>query len=200
MLYLVRHGQTPANASEVLQGQSDPPLSDLGRRQAEAAAPLVPPGPAVTIVSSPLSRARQTAELISGGRAVRVDARWIEIDFGVLEGQPVAAAREAMWANWAADPRWAPEGGESLASVCQRVADACRELAPQVRDEDVVIVTHVNPIKAAVMWALDVAPYAAARMFVGLGSVTTIAVGPGGTPALTTFGVTAAGSTAPSVR
>jgi len=64
-LLLVRHGQSTWNAEERWQGHADPPLSDLGERQARAAAPSVVAIGATVVVSSDLTRARQTAELLA---------------------------------------------------------------------------------------------------------------------------------------
>ena len=84
MLILVRHGRTAANAAGQLQGRLDQPLDDLGERQALAVAAHV--GAVDEVISSPLLRARQTAEAF--GRPVNVDERWIEIAYGKYEGMP----------------------------------------------------------------------------------------------------------------
>ena len=90
---------------------------------------------------------------------------------------------------------YAPEGGESLAAVGARVREACDELWPEAADRDVVVVSHVSPIKAAVAWALGVGDEISWRMFVDVASLTTIGpgrsrrrVGPG--PVLRTFNET----------
>ncbi|MGH9278828.1 MAG: histidine phosphatase family protein, partial [Acidimicrobiales bacterium] len=94
MLWLIRHGQTTANAAGLIQGRTDPALSDLGRRQAAALGARLP-APA-RVISSPLSRARRTAEL--AGRTVEVDDRWIELDYGRFEGEAVRDVRADLWA------------------------------------------------------------------------------------------------------
>ncbi|MGH9222813.1 MAG: histidine phosphatase family protein [Acidimicrobiales bacterium] len=175
MLYLVRHGQTEANAGGLIQGQSDFDLTDLGRRQAEALAAALPTDAAV--IASPLRRALLTAAPIAGERPITVDPRWVEMDFGDLDGKTVAEVRGELWSRWGQDVNWAPGGGESLASVHRRVAEACAELAPRLASEDVIVVTHVSPIKAAIAWALDVSPLIAGRMFVEQASVATVVIG-----------------------
>ena len=182
MLYLVRHGQTAANASGRLQGRADPPLSALGRRQAAALRSIVPPG--ARVVSSPLARARETAAALSD--AVTVDDRWIELDYGRFDGLPVADVPTATWRAWRSDPGFVPPGGESLATLGVRVREACAELTDEVGHADVVVVSHVSPIKAAVAWALGVGDDVAWRMFVELASVATVAVEDWG-PALRSF-------------
>ena len=142
------------------------------------------------MITSPLRRACQTAEAIAGSRPI-IDPRWMEMDFGDLEGRPVAEVRDLLWDRWADDVGWAPAGGESLASVTRRVTEACEELLPRIATEDVVVVTHVSPIKAAVAWALDVTPLIAGRMFVREASITTVTCGFDGRPVLAAFGVSA---------
>jgi broad specificity phosphatase PhoE len=104
---------------------------------------------------------------------VHVDERWIEMDYGSLDGTPVADLPAATWAAWRADLDWAPPGGESIAALGARVRPACDELAST--GEDVLVVTHVSPIKAAVAWALGVADDIAWRMHVAPASITRIA-------------------------
>jgi broad specificity phosphatase PhoE len=178
-LIIVRHGQTEANARGLLLGRGDPPLDALGREQAAAVSQAVTP---VRVVSSPLQRARQTAAIIVGERDVEVetDERWIELDYGTFEGMPVAEVPEATWVQWRADPTFVPGGGESLLDLGVRVEAACEELIVSARDGDVVVVTHVSPVKAAVAWALGVSQQATWRMYVAPGSVTRVAPRPWG--------------------
>ncbi|MDT7629773.1 MAG: alpha-ribazole phosphatase [Pseudonocardiales bacterium] len=170
MLILVRHGQTDANARGLLLGRADPPLNETGYRQACALAAALPR--AKRIVSSPLTRARQTAALLAGAppgttdvEGVEVDARWIEMDYGDLDGRPASALDETSWRTWRQDPDFVPAGGESLAAVCARVREACLELADEAASADVVVVSHVSPIKAAITWALGVGHEVGWRMF-----------------------------------
>jgi broad specificity phosphatase PhoE len=132
------------------------------------------------IVSSPLERARQTAAIIAGDRDVDIDERWIELDYGSYEGVPVASVPEAIWAQWRADPDFAPGGGESLRDLGQRVAAACADLIVEAADHDVVVVTHVSPVKAAAAWALGVGDEVTWRMYVAPGSITRITPRPWG--------------------
>jgi len=183
VLVLVRHGETAANASRLLQGRIDLPLTERGRRQARALS-AVGHGAAL-VVCSPLRRARETASaMLAGagedGDAVVVDDRWVEIDYGDLDGRPVGESWVPLWDRWRRDPEWTPPGGESLAAVGRRVRAACEELAERASTADVVVVTHVSPIKAAVAWALGVPDEVAWRMFCDLASVTRLDTGAGG--------------------
>ena len=175
MIWLLRHGRTAVNAQGLLQGRVDAPLDDIGVQQAEAAAAAVKGSGITVVVSSPLQRcqatAAQAAEVL--GVAVRVDERWIEMDYGELDETPVAEVPVATWAAWQADLGWAPPGGESIAALGERVRPACDELA--AAGEDVLVVSHVSPIKAAVAWALGVGDEVAWRLHLSPASFTRIA-------------------------
>jgi len=190
VLILVRHGQTAANAAGLLLGRLDVDLDDRGRTQADRlAAVLGVPG--VRVVSSPLCRARTTAAAIAGrsGGAVEVDDRWVEVDYGVVDGTPLAEVPAGMWERWRSDPEFVPEGGESLVAVARRVRAACEELAAEASFRDVVVVSHVSPIKAAVAWALGAPVSAVWRMYVAVASISRIAIGEVG-PVLHSFNET----------
>lgn len=183
MLYLVRHGRTAHNAGRRLLGREDVPLDGLGRRQADALGMVKELSNAARVVTSPLLRARQTAAAL--GPPVTVDERWIEIDYGIFDGFRLEEAPE-LWRGWAKDLTFAPEGGESLAAVSRRVRGACEDLWSEASESDVVVVTHVSPIKAAIAWAIGAGDETSWRMFVDVASVSSI--GPGYTgPVLRTF-------------
>lgn len=152
VLYLVRHGRTTANAKGLLQGRLDPPLDEVGHRQAEAIAGMV--GPVDEVVTSPLVRACETAAYF-GGEAV-VDERWIELAYGEYEGMPTEEVPPEIWQAWRENTEFRTKGGESFGDLDARVRTACADLQPRMRDTNIVVVSHVSPIKAAVAWALGV--------------------------------------------
>ena len=181
-LILARHGQTLSNEQGRLQGRSDAPLTELGRRQAaEVAAAL---GRPARVVASPLARCRETAEMF--GLPVELDERWIELDYGALDGVGLTEVPAGVWERWRVDPNFVPAGGESMTDVSRRVREACQELAAEAAVVDVVVVSHVSPIKAAVAWSLGVGPETSWRMFLGVAAITRIAIGPRG-PSLTAY-------------
>jgi broad specificity phosphatase PhoE len=176
VLVLVRHGETDANARGLLLGRADPPLSDLGRRQAAALATRIPPE--ARVVASPLRRTAETAAAF--GSPVELDERWIELDYGAFDGQPVADIPTEVWRDWRADPHFVPAGGESLAVLGIRVRAACEELLEEARERDVVVVSHVSPIKAAIGWALGAGDDISWRLLVRVASIARVDIGPWG--------------------
>ena len=182
VLILVRHAQTGANAGGLLQGRDDLELTEAGLAQAKALAAALTPA---VVVSSPLLRARQTAEAFS--IPVIVDERWVELDYGELDRMAIRDVPPSVWQRWRADPAWAPAGGESLVDVGARVREACDELAAQAVDQDVVVVSHVSPVKAAVAWALGVGDDVVWRLFLDVAAVTRIRVPAEGTPILVSY-------------
>ncbi len=194
MLIVVRHGRTAANAGGLLQGRIDNPLDPVGERQAAAIGEVVRTLDRPRLVASPLLRARQTAVHVAQAAGlpadeVTIDERFIELDYGSFDGVPVRDVPAATWAAWRADPTFAPPGGESLASLQDRVETACRDLAAEAAERDVVVVCHVSPMKAAVAWALGVGPETSWRMHVAQAAICRVRTAPGN-PSLTSFNET----------
>jgi probable phosphoglycerate mutase len=184
VLVLVRHGESTANAAGLLLGRTDAELTARGRAQAAALRPLL--GPVIRLVSSPLRRALDSAAALDAGRPVEVDPRWVEIDYGEHEARPLGDVPAEVWRRWRDDPDYRPAGAETMAEVAARVAGACEELfatagvGARSRDGDVVVVSHMSPIKAAVSWALAADVGMATRLRSSTGSITRVAWGPAG--------------------
>lgn len=158
----------------MLLGRRDPSLSDVGRRQAAALGAIIPSG--ARVICSPLGRARQTADAF--GQPIELDERWIELDYGDLDGCRPEELADDVWRRWRADAGFVPPGArESLRALGERVRAACEELAAEAAERDVVVVSHVSPIKAAIAWALGVGDEIAWHMFVLDGSVARIRIG-----------------------
>ncbi len=182
MLILARHGRTGANAAGELLGRRDPALDDVGHSQAAALGELISAsakgvGAArfdPVVISSPLLRCRETAALICdrmrGNTAPIIEERFIEIDYGDLEGLRVSEVKPEAWRRWQADAEWSPGGGETLGDVSRRVSEALDELAGR----DAIVVTHVSPIKAAVGWVIGCGPDIAWKCHVAQASVHRI--------------------------
>jgi alpha-ribazole phosphatase len=151
VLYLVRHGRTDANARGLLQGRLDPPLDAIGRRQAAAIASMI--GDVDEVISSSLVRAVETAAYFE--REVAIDDRWIELAYGEYEGMPAGEVPPEVWQSWKTNSMFATKGGESFGALDARVRSACADLSDRIHGRNIVVVSHVSPIKAAVGWALN---------------------------------------------
>jgi len=145
---LIRHGETDWNAGRRIQGQIDIPLSALGHAQARATAYALKDEDFAAIYTSDLLRARQTAEATAHllGLSVQLVPAFRERHYGVFQGltyaecearQPAAYARHK-----ARDPRFAPEGGESLLDFSARLASAFSALAARHPHDVIAIFTH----------------------------------------------------------
>jgi broad specificity phosphatase PhoE len=176
MIVFARHGQTAPNRDGLVLGRADPELTEEGYQQAHRLAEALATEPVTAILTSPLLRARQTAEAVAAacGLPVTVDERLVEIDWGAWEGRPAGSLAVADADRWRADDGAAPEG-ESLTSLSSRVESFCLD---NLGDRGpVVAVSHVSPIKAAAAWALGVDGTIAWRMFLGLASITRVGQG-----------------------
>jgi broad specificity phosphatase PhoE len=180
MLVLVRHGESAANASGLLSGRAESPLTEHGRAQVALLSADV--AGAGRLISSPLGRARETADALRLGLPIEIDERWTEVDYGALEGHRLSAVPPDVWSAWRAGSDFRPPGGETLAEVGFRVRQACEELFAHSdegarADDDVVVVSHVSPIKAAVAWALGAGDDLAWRLQLSTASLTSISWG-----------------------
>ncbi len=153
-LYCVRHGESVFNAEGRIQGQQDPPLSDLGRRQAQAVAARLEKLPIKAVFSSPLDRARSTAEPIAEALGVEIetDDRLKEIHVGVFQGMlwaDVQNKHPEFAEKWRSqDPDYVIPEGESRRQLMQRGAAALHQVQ-QAGYEHVVGVAHGALLAAA---------------------------------------------------
>ena len=186
MIVLVRHGETAANRARLALGRADPALTDLGRRQAHALAARFAGSGIGRVVSSPLQRAVETATAIATalGCGVEVEARLVEMDYGEWDQRSFGDLPAEDLARWRKDATFAPPGGESLIAVGARVGPWCASL---VGGPTVIAVSHVSPIKAAALWAMDADPLLAWRMHLDVASVTRVGVPSGARPSLLGF-------------
>lgn len=151
-LYIIRHGETQWNREGRLQGQTDIPLNEKGRAVAQAAARGMREIPFDLAFTSPLSRARETAEIILQDRKVPVipDRRIEEINFGSMEGcrarDPDGRIVEPFFRTFFENPSCyvPPEGGESIRQLCERTGNFLDELKTRedLKDKTVLAATH----------------------------------------------------------
>ncbi len=119
--WYLRHGETDWNARGISQGNVDIPLNPTGLAQARSAAQKLRNRGIASIVASPLSRARVTAEIAAEalGLPVSIDPDLREVAFGVQEGQ----AMSGWFTDWIAG-NFTPEGAETFAALCRRAVSA----------------------------------------------------------------------------
>lgn len=140
---LVRHGQTDYNLRNLFQGSSDIPLNATGREQAHHALDRVPDLDWDVVVSSPLTRARETAAIIAADHHIPLgptDARLSEIDWGAAEGHDVAEMEAAY-------PGRSFPGREDQQAVADRGYDALESLERQYPGQRVLVVAHGTIIR-----------------------------------------------------
>ena len=143
-LLLIRHGQSTWNAEGRWQGRSDPPLSERGELDAAAAAAAAALDEVDAIVSSDLTRARRTAEIMAGGRrwdGVRVLPGLRERDVGVFTGH-TRAEIEARWPGLLQQVPLDPPQAESRGSVLARAVASLHRISEWHPGRTVVAVTH----------------------------------------------------------
>jgi len=175
--WFLRHGETDWNAQSLSQGNIDIPLNANGLAQAHAAAARLGGRGITTIVSSPLSRARVTAEIAGAalGLPIQIEEGLREVSFGEQEGQPMGD----WYADWVAD-RFTPLGAESFYDLRVRAHGAISRsqalgpsvlvvahgalfrairrlmgLEPNVRTQNALPMLCVPPSEAAAPWRLD---------------------------------------------
>lgn len=178
-LLLLRHGQTALSVQRRYSGRGNPALTELGREQAAAAAARLGRRTDITaVVSSPLGRARETAQAAADalGRQLQVHDGLTETDFGAWEGLTFAEARDRdpeLHARWLGDTAVAPPDGESFDAVHRRVRRARDELLATHGAATVLVVSHVTPIKTLLRMALDSGPGLLWRLHLDLASLSS---------------------------
>ncbi|SCX09072.1 bifunctional RNase H/acid phosphatase [Corynebacterium jeikeium] len=195
-LWVLRHGQTEMSVKKQFSGLSDPELTSHGREQARRAAAYVAgqlaggtggsAGP-VAIYSSPLKRTRQTAEAVAEALAtsprVHVTEALIEMNFGDWEGRTFAEVMDEFPLEHDAcfwDSSAAPSGGESPDDVLARVRPFLRDVARNHPGEDVVLVSHVTPIKSILRHALCASGALYRTLHLDLAGLSVIEIFPDG--------------------
>ncbi|MGH3684721.1 MAG: bifunctional RNase H/acid phosphatase [Pseudonocardiaceae bacterium] len=177
-LLLLRHGQTEHSAQRRYSGRADLPLTELGKHQAAgAAARLATIDDVVTVVSSPLLRARQTAEPVADalGVPLTVHDGLIETDFGAWEGLTFAEASardRELHSRWLTDTSMVPPGGESMDAVHRRVRRVRDQLIAEHGAATLIVVSHVTPIKSLLRMALDAGPSLLHRLHLDIASLS----------------------------
>ncbi|MGX7680515.1 bifunctional RNase H/acid phosphatase [Jatrophihabitans sp. DSM 45814] len=179
-LILLRHGVTEHTIAKRFAGRSDLELLPEGLLQSSRAAQRVAElGPVDVVVASPLRRTKQTAQAVADllGLTVETEDGFVETDFGDWDGYSYAEVAD-KWPGqlqaWMNDPSVAPPGGESFEAVTRRVRRARDRVLAKHRDQTVVVVSHVSPIKILVRLALEAPPIALHRMYLAPASISVV--------------------------
>jgi broad specificity phosphatase PhoE/ribonuclease HI len=189
-LVLVRHGVTDATKGKLFSGglaSSNPPLNDEGRSQARATGEWLAPlsGTFDALVSSPVRRTRETAEILAEFFDLEVEEEHgiAEMEFGTWDGMSFTEVHE-KWPDelgaWLGDLESAPHGGESFRAVEKRVLAGRDRMVSSYAGQTVVVVSHVTPIKTLVADALGAPLEAVYRMELAPASVSVISYFQGG--------------------
>ena len=192
-IVLVRHGRTALTEARKISGGDgdDPDLSEVGVLDANAVAtalgqigskgPWQRIAPISAIVSSPMKRARQTAEVIAKQHGLKVteNENLREISFGDWDGLSHEEAQQkdsTLWQSWRGSWSVSPPNGESLEVFDQRLQLALQQIAERHAGKTVVVVAHVMPIRGFLRWAFDAAAAAYWRPQVAPCSISIIRV------------------------
>src|SRR3954447_26079539 len=160
LVFLVRHGQTPTTGTTLPGRANGLHLADKGHEQASAVAERLAPfkGKVAAVYASPLERTKETASPIAKqlGLRVRASRGLLECDFGAWTGQELKALMKLPeWKQVQRVPsQFRFPDGESFVDMQTRIADAISGLVARHPGKTVVAVSHADPIKAAVAYAM----------------------------------------------
>lgn len=180
VFHLLRHGEHNVQGKICAGRMPGVVLSERGRTEAEAAARQLAGVGIAAIYASPLERTRETAQIV--GRRLSLPVTILddlaELDFGEWTGKTFAEIRK--------DPRWPPwashrslsriPGGETMREVQRRVVDAIMEMREQHPDEAVVVVSHGDVIRAALVFALGMPLDFYGRIEIATASLSTVRI------------------------
>ncbi len=193
-LVLVRHGETDHTRARVFSGSTggNPPLNDDGRAQVRATAEWLGAlaGVSPVLLSSPMRRTRETAEVLAEalGTSYETDEGLVEAGFGSWEGLTYAEVHERepeVFSSWFTDADQPAGGtGESRSAMRARMERTRDRLLATYAGRTVVAATHLTPITVLTGLVLDLPPTSLFRTEVAPASVTVLAWYPDGRPVL----------------
>ncbi len=178
-LLLLRHGDIGDEYRGRYIGSTDVPLSEAGRRQAEAIAQRIQAASPGRCLASPLRRCRETAKIVSGvtGLTFEIDPDLREIDFGAWEGMTfdeIAESAPGLVKQWAAlGARFAFPEGEATEDFLSRIRRTADRLAAEPADT-LLACTHGGVIRSLVCHFLGLAPWQYILFTIRAASLTTI--------------------------
>ena len=180
---LIRHGQIQANVDKRWHGWTDSALTTIGKDQAQRVADrIAQEHPDIkAIYASPLQRTFHTAQCIADALnlAITPEPRIREYGIGILEGERFKDLHQihGFFSKVDADPHYAPDQGESISQVGERVKSALLELSQKHQGEKILAVSHGAAMALALAGLLDQDWYAWGKYQFGNTSVTEIKLG-----------------------
>jgi broad specificity phosphatase PhoE len=184
VFHLLRHGEHSLQGKLVAGRTAGISLSERGRGEAEAAAERLAEAGIHAIFASPLERAQETAAIVGQRLSLPVETRadLNELDFGDWTGLTFDAVRgDPRWAPWAAHRSLSMiPGGETMRDVQRRVIETVIELRDLHPEGGVVLVSHGDVIRAALVYLLGMPLDFYGRIEVGTGSISTTRITPAG--------------------
>ncbi|MFT4220147.1 MAG: histidine phosphatase family protein [Microbacterium sp.] len=174
-LVLLRHGETEWSRAGKHTGLTDIPLTARGESLARAAGALVRDYNFSLVLSSPLQRARRTAEL--AGLDAEVDPLLVEWDYGGYEGRTTKEIRAELGYNWTAFTHGVIRGetpGETVEEVAARASRVLTRVLPALVDGDVALVAHGHYLRILTAVFLRLAPRFGAMITLDAGSVSVL--------------------------
>lgn len=186
-VFVVRHGETEWSRERRFSGSREVPLTDLGRRQADAVGLALAGEPVVAVYTSPQERARTSAEPVAKPHRLEltIAPELREMAFGEWEGlsaDELAARWPDLAERWRSDPdKVTPAGGESLVAVAERVGALLGAIRAAHDGGPVVLVSHAIVIRLIVLEALGLPPDRLWSLDASPGGITEIEYLPGWT-------------------
>jgi probable phosphoglycerate mutase len=164
-IIFLRHGQAKNNIERILSGRTPGiPLTEKGIDQAEKAAKFLKHMNISAIYSSPIERARHTAEIVGQHNSldVIIDDRLIELDMGKFTGVPYdeifTSHGNVFMKFYNGELEIAHNGVETFSEVKKRILGIVDHVLENHPDQNVVLVTHMDPIKAMLSTVVDLTP------------------------------------------
>jgi broad specificity phosphatase PhoE len=184
VLHFLRHGEHGLLGKVLAGRMPGVGMTERGRAEIASQAERLAREKIAAIYASPLQRTRETAEIVSARLSLPIEFRddLLELDFGEWTGATFDAIRaDPRWQAWSTQRSLAAiPGGESMRAVQQRIVAAMIELNERHLHETVVLASHGDVIRAALLYALGMPLDFYNRIEIGQGSISTISIGASG--------------------
>ena len=181
MIIFLRHGQAENNTKRILAGRTEGvPLTKIGIEQAEQIGKYLKPIDISAIYSSPIERANNTAKIVAESNSIdyKLDERLTELDMGKFTRMPYdeifAKHGNVFLKFYSNDPIISEHNVETFPHVQKRVMDMLDYTIKKHDQENVILVTHMDPIKSVIAKVMDLKPLALFELIIANCSLTII--------------------------